>query len=442
MKQIFTLALVFSFVFATNIKTNNTKLTRVAPISNNTVYSYAPILKKVMHSVVNISVMKVTTTKVSEKFDNHTFKNIPQKRIEYALGSGVIISSDGYIATNNHVISHAKKIYVFMHNKKRYKAKLIGSDPKTDLAVIKIDAKNLTPITFTNSNKIEIGDIVLAIGNPFGLGETATQGIVSGLNRDAIGLNDYEDFIQTDAPINPGNSGGALVDLKGRLVGINSAIYTKSGGNNGVGFAIPSNMVKFVAKELINKGFITRGYLGVEISDVNTNESSLYGIDYGVFVNKVMPNTPAYKAGFQAGDIIIALNGKKVRDGASLRNKIAFLGAGSKVSITIFRNHKKIILSAILKTLPKFSNQIPLLEGATIMQNNNKLFVFKISQNSIASLLKLKKGDELMAIKTIKTKKWVPIHSIKQLKNILKNIHDSEALLKINSQNQVEIIQL
>ena len=357
MKKLITISLIASLSLAFNIKTDNKELKRTPPITNNVIYSYAPIVKKVIPSVVNISTTKVVKAVIPKMFNDPFFSPffdiVPQKRVEQALGSGVIISKDGYIVTNNHVVANSQNIYVFDHSGKKYKAKLIGTDPKTDLAVIKIEGENLQPITFADSSKIEVGDISLAIGNPFGLGESVTQGIISALNRNNVGLNEYENFIQTDTAINPGNSGGALVDLKGRLIGINSAILSKSGGNNGIGFAIPSNMVRFVATSLITNGKVIRGFLGVEITDIDKNKKSLYGIDYGVFINKVIPNSAADEAGLKAGDIIVEVDGEKVKDGASLRNKIAFLGINKKVTLKVFRNGKFITFTTKLKPLKR-----------------------------------------------------------------------------------------
>jgi len=445
MKKILTIAISASLALALNIKTDNSTFIRQAP-NKGVVLSYAPIVKKVTNSVVNISTTKVVKTHLP-KFLNDPFLNkflgsIPKKRVEKALGSGVIISKDGYIITNNHVVSDAQKIVVFTNDGKKYNAKLIGTDPKTDLAVVKIDAKDLHPITFTDSNNIKVGDIALAIGNPFGIGETVTQGIISGLNRNKVGINAYENFIQTDAAINPGNSGGALVDLKGRLIGINSAILTSSGGNNGVGFAIPSNMVKFVANSLITNGKVVRGFLGVEISDVDKNKKSLYGIDYGVLVNKVLPKTAAKEAGIKPGDIIVEINGKKVKDGASLRNKIAFLGANSKVNIKIYRNGHFINLHTKLKPLSQKFSKIDLLKGAVLTQQNNQVFIAKITPNSLSALLGLKKGDLITAIKTINTKDWVKIKSISQLKKLLKGLKQGDALLQIKRANELIIVQI
>jgi len=445
MKKLVTLSLIASLTLALNIKTDNSTFQREAP-NQNIVLSYAPIVKKITPSVVNISTTKVVKTIIpnflQDPFFNQFLGNIPTKRVEKALGSGVIISDDGYIVTNNHVVSDSKEIVVFTHDGKKYKAKLIGTDPKTDLAVIKIEATNLKPITFSDSSEIKVGDITLAIGNPFGLGETVTQGIISALNRNKIGINDYENFIQTDAAINPGNSGGALVDLKGRLIGINSAILSKSGGNNGIGFAIPSNMVKFVATSIITNGKVVRGYLGVEISDINKDKKALYGIDYGVLINKVMPKSSANKAGLKAGDIIVALNGKKIKDGATLRNKIAFLGAGSNLTLKVFRNGNFITLHTKLTKLQTLVSKIELLKGATFIQQADKVIIADIKPKSIAALIGLQKGDVVTALKTIKTKKWIQINSIEQINNLLKGLKHSEALIQIKRKNEIIIVQI
>ena len=445
------------FAGTINLNVNNTNLNRVAPTQNGAVLSYAPIVKKVIPSVVNISTVKTVEFKIPEQFqrffNDPFFKrffpgptpNMPKKRKEYALGSGVIISKNGYIVTNYHVISAATKITVKTHDGKVYTAKLIGSDPKTDLAVIKIDAKNLKPITFTDSSKIEVGDIALAIGNPFGLRESVTAGIVSALNRTSIGLNDYEDFIQTDAAINPGNSGGALVDLKGRLIGINSAILSSSGGNNGIGFAIPSNMVKFVATSLITKGKVVRGYLGVMISNIDASKAKLYGIDHGVLINQVEPDTAASKAGLKAGDIIVAVDGQKVNNAGELRDKIAFKGAGSEVTLKVYRNGEYLNIKAKLKALKAKKQKITdikLLKGVTLKESQNKVIISNIDPNSYAAMVGLKKDDEILRVKTIKTGKWTPVNSIDELKKVLKGLDKGDALVEIKRKNNIFIVQL
>jgi serine protease Do len=441
-----------------NIKSDNSTVNRIAP-NQNQVLSFAPVVKKVLPSVVNISTTKIVKIKIPDQFrrffNDPFFKrffgpfgnvpNTPKEQKEYALGSGVIISKNGYIVTNNHVVSGATKIIVKTFNGKKYTAKLIGSDPATDIAVIKIEAKNLQPITFTDSDKVKVGDVVLAIGEPFGLGESVTHGIISAKNRTSIGLNSYENFIQTDAAINPGNSGGALVDLKGRLLGINSAIITKSGGNNGIGFAIPSNMVKFVATSLIEKGKVLRGYLGVMISNIDSSKAKLYGIDHGVLVNKVQKNSAASKAGIKPGDIIVTVDGEKVENAGELRNKIAFKGAGAEITLTVYRNGKYITLKAKLKALKikkeKIQN-IKLLEGLTLKEEKNEVKVDNVNPNSYPAMVGVQKGDIILAVKTVKTGKWVEIHSINELKALLKGLDRGDALLKLKRENSIFIIQL
>jgi len=459
MKKIVLSGLLAAALMAANINLNvdNSNLKRIAPNQNGLAIYYAPIVQKVIPSVVNISTEKIVETRIPESFkrffEDPFFKrffgpfgnipNKPQKRKEFALGSGVILSKDGYIVTNYHVVSGATKIIVKTHDNKKYTAKLIGSDPKTDLAVIKIDAKNLQPITIADSSKVKVGDIVLAIGNPFGLGETVTQGIVSAKNRTSIGLNAYENFIQTDAAINPGNSGGALVDMKGRLIGINSAIISRSGGNNGIGFAIPSNMMKFVVTSLVEKGKVVRGYLGVMISNIDPSKAKLYGIDKGVLINKVEPNSAASIAGLKPGDIIVAVDGEEVKNAGELRNKIAFKGADAKVTLKIYRNGSFQTIVAKLKALKtkkeKIEN-IELLKGVELSQEKNSVIISNIDPNSYASIVGLAKGDKILRVKTIKTGKWEKVTSIDKLKKLLKGLHKGDVLIEVEREGEVSII--
>ena len=253
----------------------------------------------------------------------------------------MIITSNGYIVTNYHVIEDSDEIIVSMlDNSKEYKAKVVGSDPKTDLAIIKIEAKNLTPAYFADSSKLLEGDVVFAIGNPFGVGGSITSGIISGLNKDNIGLNQYEDFIQTDASINPGNSGGALIDSRGALVGINSAILSRSGGNNGIGFAIPSNMVKTIAQKLISDGKITRGYIGVMIANLTTDQKEIYKNKEGALITNVEKDYPASKAGLQRGDLIIKVDNKPIKSANDLKNIIGAYSPNTKISVEYERAGK------------------------------------------------------------------------------------------------------
>jgi len=325
---------------------------RLDPSNKNTILSYHNSIKEVKHSVVNISTTKTIdqNNQLNQMLNNPLFKDFfgnrlpntaPQKRQAHSLGSGVIISQDGYIITNNHVVEDADEIIVTLINEtKEYKAKIIGLDPKTDLAVIKIDAKDLQAAKFGNSNNLQEGDMVFAIGNPFGVGGSVTQGIVSALNKSGIGLNQYENFIQTDASINPGNSGGALVDSRGALIGINSAILSRSGGNNGIGFAIPSKMVKDIATTLIKDGKIDRGYIGVAISDLTNDLKDIYDSKNGALVLNVEDNSPANKAGIKRGDLIIEIDNKAIKDANDLKNIVGNKTPGKTIEVKFERNSK------------------------------------------------------------------------------------------------------
>jgi serine protease Do len=277
-----------------------------------------------------------------EDFFKRFFGGENQKETVHSLGSGVIVSQDGYILTNNHVVQGASKLTVSLNDKKKYDAKVIGTDPQTDVAVIKIDANNLPTATLGNSDNVKIGQWVIAVGNPFRLMHTVTAGIISAKGRSSVGLADYEDFMQTDAAINPGNSGGALTDLDGNVIGINTAISTPSGGNVGIGFAIPINMAKKVMDELIKNGSISRGYLALVPQDITDDLAKALNLKdtKGVLVGDVMKDGPADKAGIKTGDVIISVNNKKVENSTQLRNMIAEIKPGSEVNIKILRNNE------------------------------------------------------------------------------------------------------
>lgn len=340
---------------------------RINPtIDQNSILSYNSSIQKAKQTVVNISTTKTTKVQnnLNSLMNDPFFKeffgfgfNIPEQRNKKSssLGSGVIISSDGYIVTNYHVIEDSDEIIVSMlDNSKEYKAKIIGSDSKTDLAIIKIEANNLTPAYFADSSKLLEGDVVFAIGNPFGVGGSITSGIISGLNKDNIGLNQYEDFIQTDASINPGNSGGALIDSRGALVGINSAILSRSGGNNGIGFAIPSNMVKTIAQKLISDGKITRGYIGVMIANLTTDQKEIYKNQEGALITNVEKDYPASKAGLQRGDLIIKVDKKIIKSANDLKNIIGAYSPNTKINLEYERAGK--IYSTKLQLVATDSN--------------------------------------------------------------------------------------
>jgi serine protease Do len=339
-------------------KGNNVPLTvhrDAAPVNRGPLEqsSFADIVKRVSPSVVKI----VTETKAREMStgDNPMFADpffrqffggrMPQMRTEpvSGLGSGVIISSDGYIVTNNHVVDGADTLRVTLNDGREVSAKVVGRDPQTDVAVIKVDAKDLPAITFADSDNVEVGDRVLAIGNPFGIGETVTSGIVSAKGRRVGILQDvqgYENFIQTDAAINPGNSGGALVDVQGRLVGMNSAILSRSGGFQGVGFAVPANMVSHVADSLVKTGKVVRGYLGVHIQNLTPALADSFKLknNHGALVSEVEPGAPAAKAGLKAGDVITKVNGKPVKDANQLTLDVTATSPGTKINLEVLRD--------------------------------------------------------------------------------------------------------
>ncbi|MBX3335413.1 MAG: DegQ family serine endoprotease [Nitrospira sp.] len=330
------------------------------------------VAKQAKASVVNVS----STTNVGEGpglseapspfFDDPFFRRFfgeelqrrfrqPRDFPQEGMGSGVIVSADGYIVTNNHVVEHADEIEVSLSDKRTFKAKVIGTDPKTDVAVIKIEATGLPILPWMDSGRLEVGELVLAVGSPFGLTQTVTMGIISAVGRANMGIVDYEDFIQTDAAINPGNSGGALVNLHGELVGINTAIFTRTGGHMGIGFAIPSNMVRTVMDSLIKHGKVVRGWLGVSIQALTPDLAKEFGVSdtAGALVADVMEDSPATKAGLERGDIITELNGKPVNDPTHLRTLVADSAPGTKVTITLLRDKRRKSLDVTLGELPK-----------------------------------------------------------------------------------------
>ena len=296
----------------------------------------------------------------------------PQHRYRQSLGSGFVISADGYIVTNNHVIKGADKISVTFTDGRTYDAKVIGADPQTDIAILRVDATDLTPLTLGDSDALRVGQFVVAAGSPFGLTSTITTGIVSATGRQRVGINDYEDFIQTDAAINPGNSGGPLVNLRGEVIGVNSAIATRSGGNNGIGFAIPINMVKHIKDTLIKNGRVTRGRLGVLIQDLTPQlaESFHYTGTAGALVAEVMPGAAAEDAGFKSGDIIFEFNGQKINNGSQLRLRVAEIQPGTRVRVRIFRDGKRMTLTP---TIGAATDESPTVTADAKANLNDKL---------------------------------------------------------------------
>ncbi len=329
--------------------------------------AFSEIASAISPSVVNISTTKVIKRETSQLLEDpfseffsplRDFK-MPKKWKEQSLGSGVIISTDGYIITNNHVVEQADEIRVTLFDKRSFKARLIGADNKTDVAIVKIDAENLFAVQWGDSDKLQVGEFVLAIGNPYGLSHTVTMGIISAVGRANVGIADYEDFIQTDAAINPGNSGGPLVNTKGEVIGINTAIFSRSGGYQGIGFAVPSNMARLVMDQLIQKGKVTRGWLGVTIQEITPELSQKFGLKTakGALIGDVAKGSPAEKAGLKRGDIILEFNGKKVDDVGNLRNMVAQSKVGAQIPLVIMRSGKEFSLKVTTTELPKDSTE-------------------------------------------------------------------------------------
>ena len=331
--------------------------------------SFAPIVKKVAPSVVKVSITAKAGESPMAVPDNDFFRRFfgdngdlfgpggpgrGRNFLQHGLGSGVIVSSDGYILTNNHVVNNATDIQVALNDGRQFTAKVIGADPKTDVALVKIKGENLPALKLTDSDKVEVGDVVIAVGNPFGIGQTVTEGIVSAKNRTTSGEMD-EDFIQTDAAINPGNSGGALVDTEGRLVGINSAILSRSGGNQGIGFAVPSNLCRWVMESLVKNGRVDRGYLGVVIQSVTPELAKAFKLNgtNGALVSDVASGGPAEAAGLKSGDVVVQFDSRPVDDASQFKIRVAETAPGSKVSLVVNRNGESKNFDVTLKSLPE-----------------------------------------------------------------------------------------
>ena len=326
---------------------------------------FTPIVKSALPAVVNVS----TSKKVQVERDSSPFSGPlrdffgpdlfdqfggPRERQENSLGSGVIVSSEGYILTNNHVVQGATDIQVFLSNERQLKGRIVGGDPKTDIAVIKVEEKNLPALTLGNSAGVQVGDFALAIGNPFGVGQTVTMGIVGATGRGGFGIEHYEDFIQTDAAINPGNSGGALINVRGELIGINTAIVARSGGSQGVGFAVPTNMARPVMEQILKQGKVIRGYLGVNIQTMTTELAKSFGskTTQGALIADVVPDGPAAKAGLRRGDIVLAVDGEPVLDSRRLTLRISQAAPGTAANLKLLRDGQEQNIRITLGELP------------------------------------------------------------------------------------------
>ncbi|MBI07483.1 MAG: serine endoprotease DegQ [Rhodospirillaceae bacterium] len=339
----------------------------------------APLIKKISPAVVNISTSGKEDVQRHPFFDDPFFRRFfgnqpdqPRQRQTQSVGSGVIINAaKGYILTNSHVVSKADEIIVTLTDRRKLKARMLGHDRGTDIAVLQVEPDGLTSIEMANSEHVEVGDFVIAIGNPFGLGQSVSSGIVSALGRTGLGIESYENFIQTDASINPGNSGGALVNLRGRLVGINTAIIAPGGGNIGIGFAIPVNMARQIMDQLIEFGEVRRGRIGVQIQDLTPELAKEFRVNHdgGALIAQVMADSPAENAGLATGDVIISVNRKSVHSGADLRNYIGLLRVGARVDLVLVRNGDEMKLSLkvgeIKQAYTEPGKEIPKLKGAS-----------------------------------------------------------------------------
>ena len=356
-----------------------------AHLTADEVPSLAPLVKESAPAVVIIATegrLQQPQMQQPHPFFDHPFferffgereRPTPQPRRPRAVGSGVIVDAEnGYLLTNQHVIDSAERITVTLTDRREFEAEVVGADPETDVALLKIEAESLTALPLADSNELQIGDYVVAIGNPFGLGQTITAGIVSAVGRSGLSLESYEDFIQTDAAINVGNSGGALINLKGELVGINTAIFSGRGGNIGIGFAIPVNMARGIMDQLLAHGEIQRGRIGVQIQDLTPDLAEALGTSHqrGAVVAQVLPGTPAEGAGIQAGDVIVEMNGKQVVGSSDLRNKVGLLRVGDAVRLIIERDGEPLTIDLAVgesgKVALRAGSQIPQLEGVVL----------------------------------------------------------------------------
>jgi len=428
--------------------------------------SFAPVVKKVAPGVVKV----FTTTKIhntayngapesdmDDLFRRFFGNQLPGRSPRHfgpqrqeGIGSGVVVSKDGYILTNNHVVDGADEVKVALQDGREFTAKVIGRDPKTDVAVIKVEGKDMPAVPMADSDKVEVGDVVLAVGNPFGIGQTVTTGIVSATGRGgAVGL-DYEDFIQTDAAINPGNSGGALVDAEGRLIGINTAILSRSGGNQGIGFAIPVNLARDVMENLVKDGHVTRGYLGVMIQDVSPSLAKEFDLKEtkGALVADVTPHSPAEKAGLKDGDVILDFNGKPVTDSRHLKLEVARAKPGESVAVKILRDGHTKTLDVMVKEMPGTEglaknddhkgDDSGTLNGVTVADidgnarrqfdvpgNLKGVVVTEVDPNSAAAEAGIRPGDVIQEINR------KPVKTAEEAVQMTENPADKRTLLRV-----------
>jgi serine protease Do/serine protease DegQ len=435
--------LFLSAIFFIATLAANTYAAIPAAVDGQVIPSLAPMIEKTRPAVVNIA------TRGSVDIQNHPllndplfkrffkgFENLPQRKEVKSLGSGVIIDEDaGYIVTNFHVIDGADEISITLHNGKQLEAKIIGSDPEADIAILKVEHDGLISIPFADSGKLRVGDFAVAIGNPFGLGQTVTSGIISALGRTGLGIEGYEDFIQTDASINPGNSGGALVNLRGELIGINTAILASGGtGNVGIGFAIPINMVRELTNQLIEYGEVRRGMLGVIMQNLTPELARAFGLDLhqGVVISQVVEESAASKAGLKAGDVISDINGVPVKSASAMRNMVGLMRVGAKMDITVMRDGEKIKLTAYIEDEAEQALEgeklNPRLAGAKIEEHEEAgdafIVISDVARGSLAWNARLRKGDLILSVNR------APVKSLSDLKKMVKP-GDEQILLNV-----------
>ncbi len=441
-------------------------------------HGYSAVVKKVVPAVVNISSTKIVKAQAGEEGSpEDLFRqffgesgpgngngggrfNGPSRRFqvpqpdqrEKGLGSGVIVSSNGYILTNNHVVDGASEVLVTLHDKREFKARVVGTDPRTDIAVIKIEGSNFPTLTLADSSKVEVGDVVLAIGNPFGVGQTVTQGIVSATGRSGLGIEDLEDFIQTDAAINPGNSGGALVDDEGHLIAINTAIVGSSGGNVGIGFAVPINMAKHDMDSILAHGKVDRGYLGVHIQDVTPALArAFHTAAGGAMIGDITAGGPAANAGLKKGDIVTEINGAPINDADQLKERVGTMDPNTKVSMKVMRDGKAMDFTVTLGEFPSneehaavsgrpSENLDSALEGVSvesltpeiaqqlkISPQTKGVVVDKVNPSSNAAEAGLQQGDVIQEVN------HQPVTSAQEFRRAMSSVQkDSPVLLLVN----------
>jgi serine protease Do len=434
---------------------------------------FSSVIDPALPAVVNISSTKIVKQPpVPNVFQDPFFRQFfgeqlnpqqqrPENEREHSLGSGVIVNPDGYILTNNHVISGASDIEVFTQSQNKYRAKVVGADPRTDVAVIKIDASGLPSLSFADSSKLKVGDIVFAIGDPFGIGETATMGIVSATGRGLGGvIEHYEDFIQTDAPINPGNSGGALIDLRGNLVGINTAIISggEGGGNEGVGFAIPVDLAHNIMDQIVEHGKVIRGYLGVSIQNLDPDMAKAFGLSHGggALVGDVTPGSPGAKAGLERGDIILQLNGTPVIGPDDLSLRISEMAPGAQVHLQVHRNGQSQNIDVTLGAYPEQNQRGPVTQGSGAavkglnVQNltpdisqqlglpagSTGVVVTSVDAGSAADAAGIQQGDIIQEVDR------KPVHSVDEYQRAIAGLGNQPILLLMNSKGTTHYVVL